>query len=389
MKNPNLQIQSLVVLLNGVIATLTLGALPVFIARISEQFALDSQQTGFLASADLGGCALGCVIALSIIKKHKWRSILIFAIIITLLGNFFSILSSNYIQILCSRSLAGIGNGFIVSLVFSALSASANPDRNFGLYTFGQLIAQSITLPLFSYLVEINGINSIFIALIAASTALLFVIHIFPKDRNGLASTALIEPTTPSNTTVSIFNKFPRQAILSLAGLAIYFLGFSALWAFFDPIGQHLNLSDSRISGALGIASLIGILGPILVVIAQPIFQRNLLLTAGILLHISSIAILLLGNGYSAFLIGTSVFIFSLNFVFPLQMGQLATFDEDGSIAVSSLIIQLACLAIGPIAGGMLFTYTNQTTLLISVMLCFFTTIILFLWGAKTKHASI
>lgn len=153
MRNHYANLQLSTIIFSGVIATLTLGSLPVFIARISQAFDLSLQQAGMLATSDLGGCAIGCVISLFLQNKVRWRIILMFAIAITCLGGFFSVLSADYSSLLASRFVAGFGNGFIVSLVFAALCATQNPDRNFGFYTFGQLIAQAITIPFFTVLV--------------------------------------------------------------------------------------------------------------------------------------------------------------------------------------------------------------------------------------------
>ena len=363
----------------GVIATLTLGALPVFISRISQSFELSIQQSGVLAMSDLGGCAVGCMASLGIQNRFNWRRILIVAIGITCLGNLLSVWSSGYADLLLSRLLAGFGNGFSVSLVFAALCASANPDRNFGFYTFGQLIAQAITIPFFSHLAEQFGVDAIFIALTAASVAMLIVVPVFPTTFN--AASLRKETETPCLSPDPGIQS--GKAALGLVALGIYFWGFSSVWAFFELFAADANLSASLIGRALGLASIIGILGPVLVVASQPFLHRNLLLTLGIIAHAFSLLLLLNAGDYAIYLASGSLFLFSLNFVFPFQMGILAEHDRDGSMAVIALVVQLACLATGPYVGGLVHAQTGPAGVLAFSAISFGLALLLFLLAAR------
>lgn len=371
------------ILFSGVVATLTLGSLPVFIARISQAFDLNIQQSGMLATADLGGCAIGCVISLFIQDRVRWRVILACAIVVTCLGGFLSILSTDYVSLLASRFVTGFGNGFIVSLVFAALCATANPDRNFGLYTFGQLIAQAITISFFTILVTRFNVDAIFIVLVLASAMTFIALPFFPKNINAVDHESLgnCVPVIKHEHDVSIV-KLPllkNESLMPLIALCIYFWAFSAVWTYFDAIGQSVEMSVPLIGRALGVASLIGILGPIFVIITQPLIKRDILLALGIATHVLSIFILLSADGYWTFLLGGSLFIFSLNFVFPFQMGILSKFDVDGSTAVIALIVQLVCLATGPYIGSFLYTIGGQNVLLGYAALSFVISLLLFL----------
>jgi predicted MFS family arabinose efflux permease len=376
---------------SGVVATLTLGSLPVFIARISQAFDLNFQQSGMLATADLGGCAIGCVISLFIQDRMRWRVILACAITLTCFGGLFSILSTDYTSLLASRFVTGFGNGFIVSLVFAALCATSNPDRNFGLYTLGQLIAQAITIPFFTIIVARFNVDAIFVALALASAATFLALPFFPTNISAIARNSSCNniPVTKHEHNVSIV-KLPlpqKEALIPLVALCIYFWAFSAVWTYFDAIGQSVEMPTPLIGKALGIASLLGILGPIFVIILQPHIMRNMLLALGIAAHVLSIFILLAADGYWTFLCGGSLFIFSLNFVFPFQMGILSKFDVDGSTAVIALVIQLACLATGPYIGGALYTIGGQVVLLGYAALSFVVSLLLFLTSStSTAH---
>lgn len=380
-------LQLISTLVSGVVATLTLGALPVFIARISQAFDLDSQQAGILAAADLGGCAIGCVACLFVQRRLNWRALLVAAIVVSALGSVLSVLSTEYSAVLVSRVIAGLGNGVIVSLVFAALSASSNPDRSFGLYTFGQLVAQAVSIPAFASMVAQFGIDAIFVTLTLLSTALIVIVPFFPQNRDAADS------TSPAGREAEIARGFgrllqiPASAIFPLIGLGLYFAGFAAVWAFFDPIGQSATLEIPAIASALGIASLIGILGPLSVLLLQPIFNRMALLGFGTLLHSISLGLLLTTTGFWSFLCATSLFIFSLNFVFPFQMGALSRYDQDGSIAIIALVLQLVCLALGPALGGFLYMGMGQGFMLVCVMIGFGISVALFSSGARAQRA--
>lgn len=373
----------LAALVSGVVATLTLGTLPVFVARISQAFELDIGQAGILASADLGGCAIGCMIALVIQRKLRWALVLHVAIIVSTLGNILSITSADYVAILLSRGVAGLGNGCIVSLVFSALCASQKPDRNFGLYTFGQLIAQALFIPLFTYLVARFEVDALFVFLALANASLVFLVRWFPTHRGAIDGADAPMPVHGNpHISLSRARSLPIGMIVPMTGLAVYFLSFSAVWAYFEAIGQAVELSVPRIGGALGAASIVGILGPLTVIFLPPGFGRTWLLVLGTFVHIASVIVLLGANGYWPFLIGASVFIYSLNFVFPFQMGALAQFDSDGRVAVLALVVQLLCLAVGPIVGARLFGQYGLSVMLICAIVGFVVSVGLFVFGS-------
>ena len=343
----------------GVIATLTLGALPVFVARISQSFELSIQQSGLLAMSDLGGCAIGCLISIRLQKQFDWQRVLLAAILVMCVGNLLSIWATGYFGLLSSRFLAGLGNGFAVSLVFAALCASSNPDRNFGFYTLGQLIAQAITISFFTILIDRFGIDSVFMALALASAAGIFLIPAFPASFSDASQASF--PSSPVAAEAQPRSAFRRSmSVLALVGLGLYFWGFSSIWAFIEFYGAGAGLSANQIGRALGTASLVGIFGPILVVLTQPRIHRDLLLTIGVAAHILSIAFLMMSSDYMIYLVGGSLFLLSLNFVFPFQMGILAEFDRDGSMAVTALVVQLACLASGPYLGGLVLAHAGD-----------------------------
>ena len=374
------------VLISGVAATLPLGTLPVFVARIGQEFELTIEQTGIIASAEMGACAIGCMVALFIQRRLRWILMLRAAIAVSVLGNIFSIGSSDFYTILLSRCIAGIGTGFIVSLVFTALCASAKPDRNFGLYTFGQLVAQALFLPLFTYLVAQFQVDALFVVLAVANAGLLCVVRVFPTNREAMGGSA--GPNLPSRLSPSATSdarSIQLGMIIPMAGLAIYFISFSGVWAYFEAIGQAVDLSQTRIGEALGVASIIGILGPLTVIFMPSRYGRIWLLSLGTLLHIASVVVLVGSTGYLGFLIGASVFIYSLNFVFPFQMGALAQFDSDGSVAVLSLVVQLLSLALGPIVGAHMFAQHGLSVMLICAMIALAVSMGLFVLGGLMR----
>ena len=106
-------------------------------------------------------------------------------------------------------------------------------------------------------------------------------------------------------------------------------------------------------------------------------------LTLGIIAHAFSLLLLLNAGDYAIYLASGSLFLFSLNFVFPFQMGILAEHDRDGSMAVIALVVQLACLATGPYVGGLVHAQTGPAGVLAFSAISFGLALLLFLLAAR------
>jgi predicted MFS family arabinose efflux permease len=369
----------LAVVLTGVIATGAFLILPILVGGLADEFGWGGAQVGWLAAADMGGSALASLVMAVVIAKLDWRKSLRIAIVLAIVGNLASIFICNLAPLLLVRAFTGICNGVVLSVVFASLCRSSNPDRYFGLYVFTQLGSQALLLPILPRVIEAGGISTIYIFLATASAASLLLVRFFParflKAENSALSKASDE--------LSLNKNSQGLGILALLAQGLYFLAPAAIWGYFQSIGETFTLTFADVGEALGLASLAGIAGALLVIFMGNRFGRMWSMGAGTVVSILAVWVLMNESGFYWFLTAAALMNFSWNFTFPYQMGTLALFDRNGSIAVLSLLVQTFGLSFGPLLASFLLTGRDFSSILMFCMGCY--AISLFLFFASSK----
>ncbi len=370
----------LAAILTGVIATLVLITLPLFVAGMADQYGWGDRATGWLAAADMGGGALASVLMALFINRISWKKTLWAAIALAVTGNLVCIGLDSLPGLLTARVATGFFNGLILSIVFVALCRSPNPDRYFGVYVFLQLSLQAILLPLLPGLLATAGITAVYLMFAAASAATALLVVVFPAqeaarpDEPASQGTPATDQTGPntrlsSAATTAVTRSVPGRrlshwALLALAAQAIYFLAPAAIWGYFEAIGETFQLAMAQVGDALGMASLAGIAGAFTVILLGSRFNRMASMAVGTALSVLAVGVLLNGTGFGWFLLAAALVNFSWNFTFPYQMGTLALFDSSGAVAVLSLVVQLSGLSLGPLLASFLVTGADYTAVL-------------------------
>jgi len=369
----------LAVATTGVIATLVFLILPIMVGGIADQFGWSEKQVGWLAAADMGGSAIASLVLAGFIAKLEWKKSILIAICFAVAGNLISIFMDSLGSLLLIRVLTGFSNGVIMSIVFAMLCRSANPDRHFGVYVFLQLSLQAILLPLLPQVIALWGMSFVYVFLALASIASMSLLLSFPKQPVAKTPSPSNRLFADPSADVTSADGSGRRGALALFAQAVYFLAPAAIWGYFEVIGEGFNLTSNAVGNALGLASLAGMAGALLVVVLANRFGRNLNMTVGTVLSMAAVWLLMQGSGFFGFLLAAVLLNFSWNYTFPYQMGTLALFDKDGSIAVLGLVVQTFGLSIGPIMASLLLVGSDFSNVLWVCGGCYGVSLLLFL----------
>lgn len=221
---------------------------------------------------------------------------------------------------------------------------------------------------------------AIYLILATASGLSSLLVVLFPD--NSLRNPADVEQAIPQQETMTTqqTNEPPpsKWAIVALAAQAIYFLAPAAVWGYFESIGEAFSLNIVDVGRALGIASIAGIAGSAVVVVLGVRFDRMLCMGLGRLISVVAVVLLVDGSGFLWYLITASLFSFAWNYTFPYQMGVLALFDQFGSVAILSLVVQLIGLAFGPMLATFLLFGDGYGVILWTCVACYIVSFIMF-----------
>lgn len=366
--------RTIALLIVGVVSSFVLLILPVLVGGIVDQFGWGDREIGWLASADMGGSALASMIALMSITRIDWKKSAYIAVCFAIAGNIASIYAIDFASLMAARIATGFSNGFILAIAFTGLCHSSNPDRFFGVYVFSQLTLQAILLSTLPSLLNSWGVTAIYLTLVTASALSSLLIRFFP-DKPGTAPRDDLATNDPA--------PLRGWAICALAAQAIYFLAPGAVWSYFEPIGAAFELDIGQVGRALGLASLAGIVGSATVIALGVRFDRLLCMALGTALSITAVVLLIDGSGFIPYLTAAAIFNFAWNYTFPYQMGVLAQFDRQGSVAIPALIVQLVGLAIGPMLASFLLIGDGYGTILWTCVSCYALSLTMFYFASR------
>lgn len=365
----------------GVASTCVLLGLPVIVGGIAGEFGLDNIQRGWIASADMAGSALASLLVMCRIASLNWRSAARAAVALVIAGNLASIWATEFGTLLATRVLAGFGGGFILSIAFTGLCHSRQPERYFGLYVLAQLVLQVLLLASLPAVIARGGMSWVYGILAAGAVATGFLTAAFPS---GLAAVVTAKHAIKDvDARGGVDESRSARATIALAGQAVYFVTVAALWGYYEGFGAASSLSLPQIGNALAISALAGIVGAVAVMFLGTHVSRSQAITAGALVSVAGSMLLIGGAGPLGYAISASLFNFAWNFSFPYQMGLLSRFDSQGSVAVTSLIVQLAGLALGPAVAAVLLRDADYDSILLASLAGYGFSLGLFLWSAR------
>ena len=365
----------------GVVATIVLVTMPVFVAGIVSSIGLGDKAVGWLASADMAGGAIACILVLPIIAGLKWHRVARIAIVCAVAGNLLSVLADSLATMMLIRVLTGFANGLLLAMVFVGLCHSCHPDRYFGIYVFAQLTLQVVLLAIFPGLISSFGMTGIFLFLAGASAMSMLLVSRFPETiRHRSTEVPLTTAITGKRITLP-----GGWAVVALLAQALYFLAPAAIWGYLEPIGGAFALDIGQVGHALSVASIAGIAGAAAVVVLGTRFDRLRSMGVGVLISLGGVPIWLYGTGFGWYLVAAILFSFAWNFTFPYQMGVLARFDQSGDVALTSLIVQLGGLAFGPMLASFLVTADGYNGILWASTVCYVASLFMF---AAANHRS-
>jgi len=355
----------------GVASTLVLMTLPVFVGGIVVGSGWGDFERGLVASADMAGSAIASLVVIGRVARLDWRRAARAGLAVATAGNLACMLVDSFMALMALRLVCGLGCGVVLSIAFTGLCHAPDPARQFGLYVLAQLLLQALLLAVLPDVIAASGMRGVYVVFAVTIALAGLLTWLLPA---GIAAARVPDdPETSSPTPVA------GGARVALAGQAVYFLAMAALWTFYEGIGTASSLGMDRIGDALAASAVAGLAGAGAAVLIGMRVPSLSALAAGTALSAASALMLSGGTDALRFMVSACLFNFAWNFTFPYQMAILARFDRTGTIAVSSLLVQLGGLALGPALAALLLVRASYDAMLAACTAMFVLGLALFL----------
>jgi predicted MFS family arabinose efflux permease len=256
--------------------------------------------------------------------------------------------------------IVGLGMGALYALVMAILSDSDEPDRAFGLKLGLETVPGAALLFLLPVaIVPAYGFAGVTAAM-AVSVLVLGIAGFFLPVR-GVRSIGPTAPLRLENLWLSVF--------ALLASLS-FFTGISASWAFLELLADTRSLPAGEVGTALAVAFVICGIGGFIAAIVADRFGRIVPVVSIIVINWAGLWQLSVFANISEYAIGSSLFLFSVNFALAYTFGLTAKVDTTGRMVVLSAAVLSIGAAIGPATAGRIIEAGSYDGMLVFSAAC-------------------
>ncbi len=324
-------------LLLGVIGPEVFIVQPGFVQGLVAHYGFSEQQAGYVASAEMWGLAITTLMMSWVASRMDWRKLLFVSTLVVVGGNLGSLATVDPAGFAAWRFVAGLGCGVLVSLSFTMVGLTANPDRN-----FGYLIAAVLTYGAFGLWLMPAAFDAVGMKGLIVFFAL-FPLLALPLLRHLPSSGE--EHLQVESDAVDLGAGLRVLAVATMLG---YFLAQGVVWAYLFLIGLGGGVDEQGVANGLTVSQFLGIGGALVAAALGKRYGRLWPLCIGILGGI--LPLLFLYDRFSALQYGVvvSVYNFAWNLTHPYLLAAIASFDRGGRLVVHAVGAQMLGLAIGP-----------------------------------------
>ena len=341
---------------------------PGFVQGMVQYLGFSEKGAGYIASAEMWGLAITTVILTFLAGRFNWRHIFTLSLIVIIIGNLMSLLVTSPISFGTWRFLTGLGCGGLVSLSFTVIGLTDNPDRNFGYYIMWVLIYGALGLLLMPTAYSVVGMRGVLIFFAILPAAGLLLVRFLPVSGEAHVQVEADAVNIPVH-----------FKVMAVAAMFSYFLAQGVVWAYLFLIGTNGGASEQAVANGLTVSQFLGIAGAFTTVMVGIRFGRALPLVIGIIAGIVPLVFLFGTMGALVFGVAVSVYNYAWNMTHPYLLASMASFDRSGRVVVYAVAFQMLGLAIGPAIAATVISDGDYSNVLFLGMGLFTTSLVLIL----------
>lgn len=344
------------------ITPLALLVAPALAAQLGMELGIGPSQIGTYFFVENGAFSAASLLSLYWLGRVNVRVVGLIALAVFIVGNFATpLVLPDYTGLLLIRAFTGFGGGTLMVLSMISAQDAENPDRVFGYWVVGQLVAGAVGLALLPYLFSTFGLQSFYIIL-GAITLLLT-----PLYKGFLAPAAADVSKADSSTN----GRFVVLATLTVAAILAFYIAIGGVWTFASMAAEQARIEGAGIGTILAIASLFGIAGALIAAFLGGRSARQAMLLLGYAILVLSVAGLAMLDGGVAYIIAVCAFKFAWTFVLPFIIAEVAGRDPSGRLVACTTLIIGTGLSLGPLfAGTMLEAGWSLTAVFLAAAIC-------------------
>jgi len=323
------------------IGALFYNVLPLYLGTAQDYRDLDNRAIGFLSSSFFAGFNLVTISAFFWIRRLSWSAIVAVATPLAALSLYAGTLFDSYAALLLATAIAGGAFAALYGVGTTILGDTSNPARWYGVKIAAEafpgvvllLVLPSTAIARWGFDGAIIGI---IVVLIFLSPFLFWIPAAGSKGDQHLAESqsSLRAPQSP-------------YIWMTLAAVLLFFSGASAMWAFVERIAARGGFDPSSVGVLLSVTLIFAVLGSLLAAAIGGRYGNARPFVAGAALFLLSLLLLNAPDTFTDYAIGACVLTFSIGFLLPVAVTEVAELDHDGRF----IVLSVPAIGIGAMTG--------------------------------------
>ena len=307
-------------IITGVLGVASFLVLPSIVLGLVSDLGFSERQLGRISTFQLFGLGLGSVASVILLKYLDWRNLARLGLALLLASDFACTFTEDFVLLSVLRFSSGFAGGVCVSFAAYGLGQTLDMDRNFARFITTQVGFAIIAGFAFPSVLDLAGLDGIFIILcILELAALVLVSRFIPPIR--------WESAAPGKGN----DKFHwGMCILVLVGIIFFFTAIGGFWTYIAPIGIDAGLTKQQTGNAVSTGLFGGLIGAYCAAALNVKIGRVVPLTVSLGMQLVALLILYQGFNYPVFIVASLLFCFGWYMYVPYQFALLAAFDKDG-----------------------------------------------------------
>jgi predicted MFS family arabinose efflux permease len=328
-------------ILVGVIGPEVFIVQPGFVQGLVQNLHFDDQGAGYAASIEVWGITATTLVMTFLSHRFNWRKVITGSLLLVAVANAACIGVHSKELFVALRFVAGAGAGSLISLSFTTVGLTENPDRNFGYLIMWVLLYGAIVLYLMPAAYALSGMTGVLLFFAVFPLVALPFVKMLPT---GGAAAATVE--------ADAVNLSSSLKSLALLAMFTYFVAQGVAWAYLFLIGTAGGLTEQQVATGLTLSQVAGVAGALLPALVGNRHGRWRPLTIGIVGGAVCLLFLIGRFQYLPFVLLVCLYNFFWNMTHPYLLGSMASFDRRGRVVVLAIAAQMLGLAVGPALGA-------------------------------------
>jgi DHA1 family inner membrane transport protein len=323
--------------------------LPYLVGLMADKLALNNQQTGWLASADLTGICIVSLLAPLWLKRVSWRLVIPVALAIVVVMNVLTAFVNDIGSLVAFRVLSGVAGGAVFTQAMVFLATSDRTERNIGIYSACATTWICICMILMPSLAESHGTTTAVLLLAAIPLACSGGLFLWPRDYSPTFQSSSERP----------HSVWSREVLIGLSCFILFMANIGILWGFVERIGTDYGFEAIPLGQSIALANFVSIAGGLIAAWVGNRFGHFKPLTFA--LGTQAAIMLLVATGD----VGMTLWLFTLllcsyfllwNFIDVFQISVLVDFEPSGRAVGLVPAFSAIGSALGPVTATLLMS---------------------------------